>query len=128
MICPRKGSDSLLARPLFSWSTRWGARGGSFLFLSIDTGPKGVHEIDHLWCRTLFDRLDLFPSLLLFEQINQRVLLSILELCRIEMANLVLNDVRREIEHVFRELQIGNVFEIRLFIANFVGIAKREPQ
>jgi hypothetical protein len=35
------------------------------------------------------------------------------------MASLGQNDVRREIEHVFRELQIGNVFEIRLFIANF---------
>jgi hypothetical protein len=66
MICPPKGSDSLLGRPLFSRSTRLGTRGWSFLFLSIDTGPKGVNEIDHLWRRTFFARLDLFPSLLLF--------------------------------------------------------------
>src|SRR5215469_16176894 len=87
MICPPKGSDSLLARPLFGRSTRLGTRGWSFLFLGIDTGPKGVHEIDHLWLRTFFDRLDLFPSFFLFEQINQRVLISILELGRIEVAS-----------------------------------------
>ena len=40
LICPPKGSDSLLARPLFSGSARLGTRGWSFLFLSIDAGRE----------------------------------------------------------------------------------------
>ena len=104
-----------------------GAGGGSLLLLCVDAGAQSIHEIDHLRCRTFLRRFDLFACLFLFKQIDQRVLVSILELRRIEVASLGLDDVRCEIEHFFRELEIGNVLEIGLFIANFVGIAQGEP-
>jgi len=105
-----------------------GAGGRGLLLLGIDPGPQSVHEIDHLRRRTFLRGLDLFAGLFLFEQIDQCVLLSVLELRRIKVSSLGLDDVRCEIEHFFREFQIGNVFEIRLIVANFVGIAQREPQ
>ena len=102
------------------------ARRRCLLFLGIDAGTQGIHEIDHLRCRTFLRRFDLFASLLLFEQIDQRVLVAVLELRRIEVAGFGLDDVSGEIEHLFRGLEIGNVLEIGLFVANFIGIAQRK--
>jgi hypothetical protein len=64
------------------------------------------------------------PASLLFEQIDQRVLIAVLELRRIEVAGFGLDDVSGEIEHLFRGFHIGNVLEIGLLIANLVGIAQ----
>jgi len=56
MICPPKESDS----PILFLARRraWVLGAGAFLFSASDTGPKGVDEIDHLWRRTFFARLD----------------------------------------------------------------------
>src|SRR5262249_20273728 len=83
--------------------------------------PRNL-DADHLRRRTFLRRLDLFPGLFLFEQINQRILVSVLELCRIKVARLGLDDVRCEIEHLIRGLHLRNVFEIGLFVANFIRI------
>src|SRR5215813_7381649 len=99
----------------------WVLGAGAFFFSASILDPQRVHEIDHLRRQILLRRFDLFPGLFLFEQINQRTLISVLELRRIEMACLGLDDMRCEIEHLFGKLQIGNVFEIGLFVANFVG-------
>src|SRR5262249_35608010 len=60
-------SGSLLAGPLLSRAPCLGARRRRLLFLGIDAGSQGIHEIDHLRRRTLFCRLDFFASLFLFE-------------------------------------------------------------
>src|SRR6202042_3636460 len=75
--------------------------------------------------RTLFGWFDLFSGLFLFKQIDQRVLIAVFELSRIEVAGFCLDDMSGKIEHLFRSLELGNVLEIRLLVANFVGIAQR---
>ena len=82
------GNGSLLAGSLLSRTPRLRARGRRLLFVCIDTGTQGVHEIDHLRRRTLFGWFDLFSGFFLLEQIDQRVLIAVVELSRIEVAGL----------------------------------------
>ena len=79
-----------------------GAGSWSLLFLRIDAGPKGVHEIDYLRRWTLFGWFDLFSGFFLLEQIDQRVLIAVVELSRIEVAGFCLDDMSGKIEHLFR--------------------------
>jgi hypothetical protein len=76
-----------LAR-FFSRPPYLGARRRRLLSLCIDAGPQSVHEIDHLRRRTFLGWLDLFAGFLLFKEVNQRILISILELRRIEVTSL----------------------------------------
>ena len=94
---------SLLAGPLFSRSPCLRARRRCLLLLGINACPKGVHEIDHLGRRTLFGWFYLFSGLFLLEQIDQRVLIAVVELSRIEVAGFCLDDMSGKIEHLFRE-------------------------
>ena len=74
------------------------------LFLRIDAGPKGVHQIDDARRRRPPSWLDLFASLFLLEQVNQGVFVSILELRRIKVTGLGADDMSCKIEHLLREL------------------------
>ena len=66
------------------------ARGRRLLFVCIDTGTQGVHEIDYLRRWTLFGWFDLFSGFFLLEQIDQRVLIAVVELSRIEASSEVM--------------------------------------
>jgi hypothetical protein len=44
------------------------------------------------------------------------------------VARFRLDNVSGEIEHPFGELKLGNLFEVRLFIANFIRIPQRQSQ
>ena len=96
------------------------ARGRRLLFVCIDAGTQGVHEIDYLRRWTLFGWFDLFSGFFLVEQIDQRVLIAVVELGRIEVAGFCLDYMSGEIEHLFRSLELGNVLEIRQLVANFL--------
>ena len=73
------------------------------LFLRIDAGSKGVHQIDDARRRRPPSWLDLFASLFLLEQVNEGVFVSILEVRRIKVTRLGTNDVSRKVEHLLGE-------------------------
>src|SRR5262249_1887067 len=98
------GRDSLLARLLFSRPAKLRTGRRCLLFLRIDARSQRVHQIDNARRRYPPRWRDLFASLSLLEQINEGVLISILEMRRIEVARLVANDVTCKIKHVLGEL------------------------
>src|SRR5262249_41626810 len=130
VIAPPAGSrpTSLLAGSLFSRPTNSRTGRRCLLLLRIDAGPEGIDQIDHSrrwgppdWC-------DLFAGFFLFEQVNKGILVSILEVGRIKMTRLVADDVTCKIHHVLRQLELGDVFEVWLFISDFIGISKSHAQ
>ena len=62
----------------------------------------------------------------LADQVLERILILILELLRIEMPRLGLDDMPGKLEHVFRHLLIGNIVEIVLLVADLVWVTQRE--
>src|SRR5262249_30261676 len=89
----------LLSRPA---SAR--TRCGGLLFLSIHTGTKSFHQIDHARRRSLPSGFDLLASLFLLQEIDQSVFVAILELRWVKVTRLRLYDVGSQIEHFLREL------------------------
>ena len=96
--------DSLLACFLFSRPTSPDAGCRRLLFLGVHAGLKGIHQIDHVWRRPLLGGLDLFAGFFLLEQVSESVFVSILELLRIEVTRLGIDDVTGKIEHFFGQL------------------------
>src|SRR5262249_62260719 len=57
----------IFARPLFSGPTNLRAGCRCLLFLRVDAGPEGIHDIYHAWRGRSPNGHDLFPSLFLLE-------------------------------------------------------------
>src|SRR6516165_8671015 len=109
----------LLSRPASARTGCW-----SLLLLRIDTGTKRFHQIDHARRRSFPSGFDLFAGLLLLQQIDQSVFVAILELRRIEVTRFRLHDVGGQVEHLLRELSLGDVLEIWFLVANFIRVAE----
>jgi hypothetical protein len=61
--------------------------------LRFHASAQRIHQIDDFcWC-ALFRRFDLLPSLLFLQQLLERIFVMILELFRLEVAGLGLDDV-----------------------------------
>src|SRR5262249_8407807 len=97
----------LPGNPLLALLRAWRAAA-----LRFDAAAERVHEIDHLGGGALLRALDLLPGLLLLQQVDQGVLVTVGEFFRIEMARLGADDVRGELQHVLRDLFVGNVVEV----------------
>src|SRR5262249_44472908 len=90
---PLPCSESLLADSLFSRPTSLCAGCRRLLFLGMDTGPKGIDQIDHPRRWGTPNRRDLFARLFLLKEVNESVFVVILEVRRIEVTRLVADDV-----------------------------------
>ena len=90
--------------------------------------PQRFHQVDDLRLRMLLGSFDLFATLLLLDQLLERVLVVISESFRLEMPCLGLDDMDCQIEHIPGNLLVGNFIEVIRFLAYLVGIAQRDAQ
>jgi hypothetical protein len=90
--------------------------------------PQRFHQVDDLRLRMLLGSFDLFATLLLLDQLLERVLVVIGESFRLEMPCLGLDDMGRQIEHIPGNILVGNFIEVIRFLAYLVGIAQRDAQ
>src|SRR6516225_2671224 len=109
----------LLSRPASARTGCW-----SLLLLRIDTGTKRFHQIHHARRSSFPSGFDLLASLFLLQEIDERVFIAILELRRIEVTRFRLHDVGSQVEHLLRELKLGDVLEIWFLVANFIRVAE----
>ena len=97
---------------------------GAALF-GLHAALERIHQIDdvaRLGLRQLRDRL---AGVLGLDQRDQRILVAILELVRIEVRLLAFENMHGEIEHVGRHFDVGNVGEIVLLVAHLGAVAQR---
>jgi hypothetical protein len=74
--------------------------------------PQRFHQVDDLRLRMLLGPFDLFATLLLLDQLLERVLVVISESFRLQMPCLGLDDMDRQIEHIPGNLLVGNFIEV----------------
>src|SRR5690242_15059273 len=96
---PRRAARWLLRRARMRGRTsRRPARGGLF---SCAT-PQSFHQIDDLGRLAFLNALDRLALLLALDQFLQRRLVAVVEVLRLEVPRLAVDDVGRKIEHVLR--------------------------
>src|SRR5262245_57407943 len=87
------------------------------------------HQIDDITFLLFgLSDLDLLSRRLPAYKLAQRVLVTILELFRIEATRFRAKDVLGEADHVLRNAWARNAFEIVLFVADFVIVPQRCPK
>jgi hypothetical protein len=90
--------------------------------------PQRFHQVDDLRLRMLLGPFDLFATLLLLDQLLERVLVVISESFRLQMPCLGLDDMDRQIEHIPGESSRREFHRSNRFLAYLVGIAQRDAQ
>src|SRR5215471_5028316 len=70
----------------------------------------------------------LLPSLLLLQQLLERIFVMILELFRRKVAGFGFDDVCGQLQHVFWNFFIRNVPEILILFAHLIWISQRNPE
>src|SRR5271166_5157170 len=94
----------------------------------LDTTAQSIHQIDDVCGLAPLWPLDRLAFLLLFKQVFQGILIAIIELARVEVSRLRLHDMRGEIEHIFRNLFVGNPIEIVRFVAHLVWVSECDSE
>ena len=92
---------------------------------AADALAQRVHQIDDVLAPRTLLRDDGFAGALLVDEIDQGGFVLVLELVRLEVARLLVDDVPGEIEHVLGDFHVLDVVEIFGRIADFVGIAQQ---
>ena len=126
--CAQLARSPGIARPF--WGARALVAGGGAAPSSLAVGftlcrSASIRLID-VRRRALLRRLDLFALLLLAQQVLEGVFVFILELLRLEMSGLGLDDMDGEIDHVLRDFLVLDGVEIVLFLAHLVRVAQRD--
>ena len=83
-----------------------------------------IHQIDDVGLAVRRLRLDRHALLLGADQLDQRVLVTVLELLRLELAGHLLDDVLGEIEHLLGQLGVGDLVEIAGRRVHLVGVVQ----
>src|SRR5258705_8574874 len=125
LLRPCARASRLLGRP--SVGRGPGGLAPFALAVGFDTPAQRIHEVDDLR-RLAARRLDLLAGLLLLQEILQRLFVAVLEPLRLEVSLLGLHDMLRQVEHILRDLLVGNIVEILLLLPHFVGIAQRHAE
>ena len=82
---------------------------------AADALAQRVHQIDDVLAAGPLFRGDGFAGALLVDEIDQGGFVLVLELVRLEVARLLIDDVPGEIEHVLRDFDVLDVVEIFRF-------------
>src|SRR5947209_4330178 len=80
--------------------------GGNFA-TCLDAPAKRLHQVDDVCGLTPLWPLNRLAFLLFLEQVLERILVAVIELARIEVARLRLDNVRGKFEHILGNLFIG---------------------
>src|SRR5262245_10528715 len=96
--------------------------------LRVHASPQRIHQIDDFCWRTLFRRFDLLTSLLLLQQLFERIFVLIFELVRLEVARFGFHDVRGQLQHVLWNFFVRDILEIFVLFTHLIRISQRNPQ
>jgi hypothetical protein len=96
------------------------------VFSCADAPALRLHQIDNVAGDRAIPLRDRLAGALLVDEVDQRCFVLVLELFRLKLSGLLVDDVLGEIEHVPR-FHILDLVEVLFFISDFVGVSKKPP-